>query len=228
MKIEGVSEFVKPELNQEFYKKLFGNDTDILTDEAFRTRLHNDIFDELSEQHENDIRNRAIALVSENSKLEIPEKLINRQIQAMRKDDENWAKSNNVSLNDTYALNTKEGREGYSKLLRTRAEASVRDVLVMDEAAKKYDIQVENEDLEEELKKRAKRYRLDFQAVANYFYKNKEQLDRLMDEIRYQKVADALVSDMKIKEVTELSKPNENNSETQTEIKSENPENGGN
>lgn len=231
MKIEGVSEFVKPELNQDFYKKLFGNDTDILTDEAFRTRLHNDIFDELSEQHENDIRNRAIALVSENSKLEIPEKLINRQIQAMRKDDENWAKTNNVSLTDTYALNTKEGREGYSKLLRARAEASVRDVLVMDEAAKKYDIQVENEDLEEELKKRAKRYRLDFQTVANYFYKNKEQLERLMDEIRYQKVADALVSDMKIKEVTELSKPNEANQANQ-EIKSENqpenPENGGN
>ncbi len=223
MKIEGVSEFVKPELNQDFYKKLFGNDTDVLTDEAFRNRLHNDIFDELSEQHENDIRNRAIAMVSEKSKLEVPEKLILRQIQAMRKDDEKWAETNNVKLNDVYALDTKEGREGYSKLLRSRAEASVRDVLVMDNVAKKYDIHVESEDLEEEFKKRAKQYKLEPVAVANFFYKNKEQLERLMDELRYEKVADALVSNMKIKEVTELSQNQTQNQEQNQENHEENP-----
>ncbi len=206
MKIENVSEYVKPELNADFYKKLF-NDETITTDEAFRTRLHNDIFDELSEQHENDIRNRAIAMVSEQAKLEIPEKLILRQIQAMRRDDEEWAKQSNVDLNTAYGLNTKEGREGYAKLLRTRAESSVRDVLVMDEVAKKYDVQVESEDLTEEFKKRAKRFRMTEPEIANFYYKNKEQLNRLMDELRYEKVADTLIKNMKIKEVSELSVP---------------------
>ncbi len=206
MKIENVSEYVKPELNADFYKKLFNDDT-ITTDEAFRTRLHNDIFDELSEQHENDIRNRAIAMVSEQAKLEIPEKLILRQIQAMRRDDQEWAKQSNVDLNTAYGLNTKEGREGYAKLLRTRAESSVRDVLVMDEVAKKYDVQVESEDLTEEFKKRAKRFRMTEPEIANFYYKNKEQLNRLMDELRYEKVADTLVKNMKIKEVSELSVP---------------------
>ena len=45
--------------------------------------------------------------------------------------------------------------------------------------------------------------------MAKIFYENREQLNRLVDEIRWGKIADVLVSHMTVKEVKELSQPAE-------------------
>ena len=77
----------------------------------------------------------------------------------------------------------------------------------MDEAAKKFDVHLEQEDLEAEFERRAAQLNVTKGFVAKYFHENKNQMDRLTDELRWSKVADALISHMTVKEVSELSQP---------------------
>ncbi len=209
MIIENVSEYVLPELSEQFYKDVFGENTDIKDEEAFRARLRSDLTRQVAEESLNDLRNRAVELVASKSKLEIPESLIERQKDTMRKEDEGWAKNNGIELKEAYGLDTEEGRKGYENLLKTRAEATVRSVLVMDELAKKLDVHVEESDLDAEFERRAGQMNVSKGFVAKYFHENKNSLDRLVDEVRWDKVIDAAISHMNVKEVKELSQPSE-------------------
>ena len=213
MKIENVSEYVLPEINEDLFKKVFGPDTDIKDEAAFRERLRQDIISEVTEDSRQDLQNRAIELIAEKSKVEIPEKFIERQIHAMRHEDEHWAKDNGITLEQAYGLDTEEGKKGYETLLHDRAVTAVKNVLVMDEAAKKYDIHLEQADLDAEFERRAKQLNVSKGFVAKFFYENRQQLDRLTDDLRWAKVADALISHMNVKEVKELSKPEASNSQ---------------
>ena len=207
MKVETVSEYILPEINEDFYKKVFGEDTDIKDNEAFRARLKKDLEAEVAETSRTDLQSRAVEMVVNASTVEVPDSLIERQAHALRHDDEDWARSNNISLNEAYALDTEEGRTGYEKLLRDRAEAAVRNVLVMDAAAKKFDVHLEQEDLEAEFQRRADQLNVSKAFVAKFFYENRPQLDRLVDELRWGKIADAIIAHMTVKEVAELSQP---------------------
>ena len=207
MKVETVSEYILPEINEQFYKDVFGENTDIKDNEAFRARLRTDLEKEVAETNKTDLQNRAVDMVVSASTVEVPDKLIARQAQGLRQEDENWAQSNNVNLTEAYALDTEEGRTGYEKLLHDRAEAAVKSVLVMDAMAKKYDVKLEQEDLDAEFQRRAEQLNVSKGFVAKFFYENRNQLDRLIDELRWGKIADAIIAHMTVKEVAELSQP---------------------
>ena len=207
MKIETVSEYVLPEINEEFYKNVFGQDSDVKDDATYRERLRQDITGEVEQENKSDFLTRAVDLVASKATVELPDKFIARQIVSMRNEDENWAKSNGIDMNTAFGIATEEGRKGYEALLKTRAETAVRNVLVMDELAKKFDIHIEQADLEAEFERRAEQLHVSKGFVAKYFYENKNQLDRLTDQLRWDKTAEALVSHMAVKEVKELSKP---------------------
>lgn len=207
MVINKVSEYLLPEINEDFYKKVFGDKTDIKDYETFRARLRDDIEKEVAETAQYDLEERAVDLVAKNSKLELPESLINRQAVSIRENDERWAQDNKITLTQAYALDTEEGRKGYAKLLRERAEESVKNILVMDELAKKYDIHLEQEDLEAEFERRAALYDTSKGRIAKAFYENEAALDNLRDRLRWDKIVKVLLSHMKVKEVEKLSEP---------------------
>lgn len=209
MKVVTVSEYILPEINEEFYKNVFGENSDVKDEASYRERLRADIEGEVSQENLSDLYNRAVDLIASKSTVELPDKFIDRQIHAMRHEDEDWAKSNGIDMNTAFGIGTEEGRKGYEALLKTRAETSVRNVLVMDELAKKYDIRIEREDLEKEFERRAEQMHVSKGFVAKYFYENKNQLDRLTDQLKWDKTAETLVSHMAVKEVKELSKPEE-------------------
>ena len=217
MKIENVSEYILPEVNEEFFKNVFGPEGGINDYDSFRARLRKDLEAEVEQTSKTDLQNRAVDLVVNASKVEVPENLIERQAHSMRHDDEHWAKDNGVDLNEAYGLETEEGRKGYEKLLHDRAEAAVRNVLIMDEAAKKFDVHLEQEDLDKEFEHRAEQLNVSKAFVAKFFYENREQLDRLVGELRWSKIADVLISHMKVKEVKELTQNQNNNQEMYSE-----------
>ena len=205
MKVEEISEYVLPEVNEEFYKNVFGGNTEIKDYDTFRARLKDDIIKEVTAGNQNDLEERAVDMVAKNSKLEVPENLVNRQMRTLRKNDEDWAKDNGITLTQAYALDTEEGRKGYENLLHERAEIAVRNVLVMDELAKKFDIHLERADLDEEFERRAAQFNVTKGAVAKMFYENEDRLDSLRGQLRWNKIVKVLLEHMKIKEVKELS-----------------------
>ncbi|MBQ4432420.1 MAG: trigger factor [Synergistaceae bacterium] len=207
MKVETVSEYVLPEVNEEFFRNVFGENTDIKDEAAYRARLRQDIEGEVSQENKADLYNRAIDLVASKSKLELPDRFIAGQIQSFRREDEEWAKSNGIDMDTAFGINTEEGRKGYEALLRTRAETAVRNVLVIGKLVEVLGIRIEQSDLEAEFDRRAEELHVSRGFVAKYFYEHKNQLDRLTDQLRWDKTAEALLSHMAVKEVKELSKP---------------------
>ena len=209
MKIDTVSEYILPEINEKFFHDVFGENTDIKDEAAYRERLRQDISAEVAQENQSDLYNRAVDLVASKATLELPDKFIERQIASMRREDSDWAKSNGIDMDTAFGVGTEEGRKGYEALLRNRAEVAVRNVLVMDKLAEKYDIHIEQEDLEKEFDRRAEELHVSKGFVAKYFYENKNQLDRLTDQLRWDKTVEAMLSHMAVKEVKELSKPEE-------------------
>ena len=205
MKIENISEYVLPEVNEQFYKDVFGENTDIKDYETFRARLKDDLLKEVTATNQVDLEERAVDMVAKNSKLDVPESLIHRQIHALRHNDEDWAKDNGITLTQAYALDTEEGKKGYENLLHERAEAAVRNVLVMDELAKKFDIHLEQADLEAEFERRAAQFNVTKGMIAKMFYENEDRLDNLRGQLRWNKIVKVLLEHMKTKEVKELS-----------------------
>ena len=203
MVIETVSEYVLPEVNEQFYKDAFGPDTDIKDYETFRAKLKVDIIKEVTSTNEEDMKGRLVELVAKTSKLEVPESLISRQIRAIRKEDQDWAKNNGITLEQAYALDTEDGRKGYENLLHSRAEEAVRHVLVMDELAKKFDIHLEQADLEAEFERQAARFNVSKGFVAKAFYENEERLDELRSRLRWDKIVNVLLTHVKVEEVSE-------------------------
>ena len=209
MKIDTVSEYILPEINEKFFHDVFGENTDIKDEAAYRERLRQDITAEVAQENQSDLYNRAVDLVASKATLELPDKFIERQIASMRREDSDWAKSNGIDMDTAFGVGTEEGRKGYEALLRNRAEVAVRNVLVMDKLAEKYDIHIEQEDLEKEFDRRAEELHVSKGFVAKYFYENKNQLDRLTDQLRWDKTVETMLSHMAVKEVKELSKPEE-------------------
>ncbi len=83
----------------------------------------------------------------------------------------------------------------------------MRSVLIMDAAAKKFDVHIEQSDLDAEFQRRADQVNVTKGMVAKYYYENRQMLDNLVSELRWAKIADVLISHMTVKEVSELSKP---------------------
>jgi trigger factor len=208
MKVEEVSEYILPELNEEFYVKLFGNETDIHTEEDFRNRMRSDLTKTIDDENRNDAEYRALMEVVKQSKVEVPETMIERQAQKLRRADEEEAKNRyGVELAEVFGRGDKNWEKDYMAVRRTRAEAMVRQSLVVDTIGKKYEVEVEKEDVDAELRRRAGMYNMSKDALAGYYYKNESAMNALTDDVRYGKITGLLLEKVRVKDVDELSAP---------------------
>lgn len=210
MTVESAVERVLPELGEEFYKKLFGDKTEVLTEEAFRSRMRSDLAASLDRENGDDAALRAVEELVRRSELEVPTSMIRREAAALRRRDEQEAKERyGMELHQVLGLKNDHWEQDYLKLLDTRAENIVRRTLILDAVAKKYDVRVDREDVEAELERRASLYGIDRNSLAAYFYKNEKAMDQLTNEVHYDKVRRQVLSLAKVREVDELSAPQE-------------------
>ncbi|MBR1601951.1 MAG: trigger factor [Synergistaceae bacterium] len=205
MGIKQVFECVMPEINEELFKKYFGADTDINTEEAFRAKLSEGLKSQMEHECAEDAENRAMDRVIKESKLELPDKLVMREMQAIRAADEREAKGRyNLELKDYLGDGTPDWERGYNVVLRSRAQGVVRYSLVVNAIAKKYDINVEQEDIDAELENRAALYGLDKKMLISYYYQNQNELNGLISSVLSNKVLKSVMNIVKVKEVDEL------------------------
>ena len=210
MTVESAVERVLPELGEEFYKKLFGDKTEVLTEEAFRSKMRSDLAASLERENGDDAALRAVEELVRRSELEVPATMIRREAAALRRRDEQEAKERyGMELHQVLGPKNDHWEQDYLKILDTRAENIVRHTLILDAVAKKYDVKVDREDVEAELERRASLYGIDRNTLAAYFYKNEKAMDQLTNEVHYDKVRRQVLSLTKVKEVDELSAPQE-------------------
>ncbi|MBQ9896385.1 MAG: trigger factor [Synergistaceae bacterium] len=205
MKIEQVFESVMPELNEDLFNRYFGPGNEIKTEDAFRAKLAEGLQEQMKHECDEDAENRTMDKIIKAAKLDVPETLVVREMGAIRQADENEAKNRyHVELKDYLGDGTPDWEKGYNVVLRSRAQGVVRYSLVVNAISKKYDIQVEKEDIEAELEMRAKLYGFDKNVLLSYYYQNQNEMNGLVNSVHNNKVIKAVMGLVKVNEVDEL------------------------
>ena len=207
MTLETVNTRILPDLDAAFFKTLFGEDTEIATEEAFRRKIGDDLLARMKRENEAHAASRAVDEVSRRSTVEVPESLVERQAELLKKrDDEDARRHFNIGMKELLSVRN-EDEARYEGIIRSRAVEMVRNMLVLDAIGKKYDVEVSKDDFEAEVDRRTAIYGIDRNRLLGLFHKDRKFMAGVVDDLRYSKITALLMTLVKVRDVDELSAP---------------------
>lgn len=210
-----------PEMTPEFFKKIIPED--IETEEVFRERIAELLIKNLEENEQRAVEQRAMNLLAEKSDIEVPPSLIGREMRRIRHQEERDAQERyGISFDKLLEMrNIVKG--DYDQELTARAWITTRNSLVMNEFSKSREIKVETEDADNWLKRESERQGVDMRTLAQAYLKSQEGTQYLFEQVQFSKALDALLGEIKIKDVDKLSEPvNESEPVTEPEAAEQN------
>ena len=146
--------------------------------------------------------------VSKRSTVDVPESLVERQAELLKKkDDEEARRRFNMGMKELLDLKEGEDEARYEGIIRSRAVEMVRNMLVLDAIGRKYEVEVSKDDLEAEVDRRAAVYGIERNRLLGLLHKDRKFLAGVVDDLRYSKITDLLMTLVKVRDVDELSAP---------------------
>ena len=196
MTVIAIKERVPPELGPEFFKKILGQDCD--SEENFRREIRDRIQKNEEDANQSKAERDAVEQISVKTELVVPQTLIRRQAEAMKKDDEERIlRGKNITM-EQYLEDIGSSKEQYEEEISNRAEAIVRRSLILDRLAEDMNITVEREDFAGELASMASAYGLDAGHLANSLFKDEKDLVAMADRIKYKKTVKAIMKEVQV------------------------------
>ena len=184
IQVKNVFEYVIPELNDDFLKSAGFSD-----EKSFKEKLKEEYSNQLSRQKDQiittEIRDKLLSICNFN----VPDSIVDQEVQ---RSQEQYAQ--------VIMTLPEDKRQEYIKTVRENAEKSIRFSFILEEVKKKFEIKVENEDLEKEFKSISDANNIDIKDVRKY-YMNNEQKESLRDSLGRNQAIDLLKEKIKIKEV---------------------------
>lgn len=194
---------ILPELDKEFFSRVSGKEID--SELQFRDYIRDNILERLEKESLHACQNEAIEKVADVTEVEIPDNMIERQLENLKKqDEENIRKQFDKSLTE-FLEETSMDPDHYEGNLRIRAENQVKRYLVLEALAKEHQISVDKDDIEKEIEKIAAQYNVDSTTVKGSLLRDRDQVRELSDQVRYGKIVDLVMGKIKVKEVDRLS-----------------------
>ncbi|MBO9598853.1 MAG: trigger factor [Cohnella sp.] len=158
-----------------------------------------DLTSKLQERKSKDLENaREIAIVdkaSEGAELEVPEVLVNNEIDNMLKDFENRLRMQGMNL-QMYFQFSGQDEAALKEQMKSDAEKRVRNNLVLEEIAKVEGLEVSEADIEEELQNLSKLYNRSADELRSIFASN-GYLENLGSDLKVRKAVKFLVEQSK-------------------------------
>lgn len=188
--VKAVQKKELPEIDDEF----IGDISEFETVDAWKADKKVKMLEEKKQYNDNMRENLAVKGACDNAKVDIPDCMIDRQVDYMMQDLKYRLAGSGIDM-DTYMkyLNTTEAdmRKNY----RTEAEARVKMQLVIDAIAKVENMQATDEEIEEEIKKYAEQGNTDVETFkAQLSQGDREYLaDRVMVDKTVKLITDAAV-----------------------------------
>ena len=181
-----------PELNDDFAREI----SDFDTFEEFKADAFQKLKDNAEQQYKTQLETAVIEKVSENAEVEIPETLIERQLDNILQDMEQYLQYQGLNLG-TFLELTGKSEEDLREEHREEAEKRVKANLVLDEIIKEEDIDVTEDELNEKLQEMAEQYDDSPERIREVF-ENQGRLEMMREEIRMRKVIDLLVENAEV------------------------------
>lgn len=196
MTVTEVKERVLPELTPEFFQKVLQQEC--ASEDEFREEVRKRIHERMQAENQSRAEYDAVELISGKAGLDVPETLISRQVEAMKKEDEEKIQRNrNISM-DEYLQETGTTKEQYDEEIRKQAETIVRRSLVLDRIAEDLKVSVEKEDFEAEMATLASTYKIDANRLVNSLFKDEKRLMEVANRIKYRKTVKAIMEAVRV------------------------------
>ncbi|SNX52960.1 trigger factor [Thermoanaerobacterium sp. RBIITD] len=180
-----------PELNDDFAKDVSEFDT---LDEL-KDSIKKEIQEQYNKNAENEMKDNAVKTVVENAKVEIPEVMIDRQIDISLRDLDYNLRYQGLNL-DKYLEITGKSKDDLRKEMHDDAALRVKTQLVIDKIGKNENIEATDEEVENRISEMAKNYNISVEDLKKEL--NENQINNIKEDIVYFKTIDFIFDNSKI------------------------------
>lgn len=184
--VHEVKEKKLPELDDNLVKGL--NIANVSTVEDLRRQKSVQLKIEKERSARNTYMNKLLAEIAKNSKIDIPEEIIDTQVESMRKDAEARMAQSGLKL-DQYLSIIGQTEEQYTESMKTQARKDATNYFILDAVGQKEEISVEDADLEFEYAKMAEQYKMKIDDVKKAIA---PQLDSFRNNVKMNRIEDLL------------------------------------
>jgi trigger factor len=203
IQVKEIKELKLPELDDEFAKNL-GADFDSL--EALRQKIRDELKTREEKRTDRDLKRRLLAKISKNVDFELPESLVEEEIEyGIASLNQNLARMG--SSLEKARLKKEKLREEF----RPAAEKRVKDLLLIGEIAQQNDLRTEESEVDESIKQIAASMNQDPALVRQYYEANR-MVDSLRQKLLEEKTLNFLAKGANVREVDAAQLPVEEES----------------
>lgn len=189
--VKSIKERELPELNDEFAEDV----SDFETLDEYKADLKAKLSEARQRQAATENENRVVEKVVENASMDIPDPMVEAQLQNMINDMARRMQSQGMSLSQ-YMQYTGMTIEQLKNQTRSQAERSIRTRLVLEAVAKAENLQVPEGRLEEELESMGKAYGMEAMQVRERM--GEAGLRQMREDLAVQEAVDFLVAEAKL------------------------------
>lgn len=191
VKINEIREKKISELNDEFADNI----SEFSTLAELKEDLKNKIMTAKEARAEGELRAAAVEKVAENFEIEIPQAMIETQIDSFIQNMEMNMSRQGLSLNQ-YLEYTDETIENLRSKYQEDAEKAVKNSLVLEAIAKNEKIEITDKDLEEEYARLAKMYKKELSEVKDLL-ENTGEKENMITSMKSDKAVDVIIENLK-------------------------------
>ncbi len=200
VKIKQIKEKQLPELDDEFVKEV----SEFETLEEMKKDLREKLLENAEKQSKVKLEEFLIEKVTESSAVDPPKALVDRQIDRMIGDLENYLRHQGMEFDQFIQLSGKS-KDELREERREEAEKITRANLVLDAIAKKEGIIIEDSELDTKIEEIAKSYNDDPKRIKEILEKQ-GRLPVMQEELRIRRAIDLMVDEAKVKKVKKEAK----------------------
>ncbi|MDP8258154.1 MAG: trigger factor [Candidatus Aadella gelida] len=184
IKVKEVKEKKVPEANDDFAKKVGKEDI-----KSVKEEITSQLKERKEANEKTKVKNQIIEQLISKHKFDLPKSMVERQLKVFLDRAENELMQKGAAKEDIEAQ-----KEKMMGKLREEAENKVRVYFILDDIAKKENIEVNNEEVDAWLKRLAASYNQSFEDTKKYYEEN-GLLGGLMEQLREDKTLDFLVEE---------------------------------
>jgi trigger factor len=180
-----------PEVNDEFASEV----SDFDTLEEYKKDLREKLSKEKQRAAATENENRVVDKVVENASMEIPDQMVEEQVNAMVNDYARRLESQGLSFKQ-YLEYTGLTVEKIGEQMKPQAVKRIETRLVLEAVVKAENIQASDDAVEEQIKKMADAYKMEAEQVKNML--GEEQIAQMKEDLAVQEAIDFLVAEAKL------------------------------
>ncbi|MFX3624027.1 MAG: trigger factor [Ectobacillus sp.] len=178
-----------PALDDEFAKDV---NEEVETLDELKAKLRADLEERKKNEAENKLRNDVVEKASENAEVEIPEAMINTELDRMVREFEQRLQYQGMNL-DLYFQFTGQDEEKLKEQMKEEAQVRVKTNLVLEAIIEAENIEATDEEVNAEVEKMAEMYNMPADAVRQAL----GNLEAVKEDLKIRKAVDFLVENSK-------------------------------